>query len=172
MKDVALEPTSSSHFEGSFKAPANLGITPQQYSVVVYGEDDAGQRDWESAGPFVVSPRTGALTAWTSEGSYFGRVTLGTTATRTVIVHNNGGPKTQPVEASITTSGAPFTVRGATSGKYDFTIAPGESIGFTIDFVPTTTGFKTGSAIVSRPDAAQPDVSVSLSGQGVNQPTG
>ena len=171
-KEVALNPTSSSHFEGSFKAPANLGTSPQQYSVIVYGEDDAGQQSWESAGSFVVSPRTGLLNAWTTEGSYFGKVVLGTTATRTVVVHNNGGPKTLPVEASITTSGAPFSIRGATDGKYDFTIAPGETIGFTVDFVPTSRGFTTGSVIVSRADALQPDVTVGLSGVGVNQPTG
>jgi len=171
-KEVPLDPTSSSHFEGFFKAPANLGTAPQQYSVIVYGEDDAGQRSYETAGPFVVSPRTGLLNAWTTEGSYFGKVVLGTTATRTVVVHNNGGPKTLPIKASITTSGAPFSIRWATDGKYDFTIGPGETIGFTVDFVPLSRGFTTGSAIVSRADALQPDVTVGLSGVGVNQPTG
>jgi hypothetical protein len=167
IKDVPLHPVSSSHFEGFFKAPANPGVTPQQYSAVVYAEDESALRGYEEAGTFTVSPLTGLLNAWTTEGSYFGKVTLGTTATRTVVVHNNGGPKTQPIKASITTSGAPFSIRWATDGKYDFTIAPGETIGFTVDFVPTTRGFITGSAIVSRPDGAQPNVSVNLSGVGV-----
>jgi hypothetical protein len=167
IKDVTLNPVSSSHFEGFFKAPANTGATPQQYSVVVYAEDESALRDYEEAGTFTVSPLTGLLNAWTTEGSYFGKVTVGTTATRTVVVHNNGGPKTQPVKASITTSGSPFSIRWATDGKYDFTIAPGETIGFTVDFVPTTRGFVTGSAIVSRSDGAQPNVSVNLSGVGV-----
>jgi hypothetical protein len=166
IKDVTLHAVSSNHFEGFFKAPANPGTSPQKYSVVVYAEDESALRAWEEAGSFTVSPLTGLLNAWTTEGSYFGKVALGTTATRTVVVHNNGGPKTQPVKASITTSGAPFSIRWATDGKYDFTIAPGETIGFTVDFVPTSRGFTTGSAIVSRPDTAQPNVSVSLSGVG------
>jgi len=167
IKDVTLSPVSSTHFEGFFKAPANSGTSPQKYSVVVYAEDESALRDFEEAGTFTVSPLTGLLNAWTTEGSYFGKVALGTTATRTVVVHNNGGPKTQPIAASITTSGAPFSIRWATDGKYDFTLAPGETIGFTVDFVPTSRGFVTGSAIVSRLDAAQPNVSVSLSGVGV-----
>lgn len=167
IKDVTLNPVSSSHFEGFFKAPANPGATPQQYSVVVYAEDESGLRDWEEAGTFTVSPLTGLLNAWTTEGSYFGRVAVGSTATRTVAVHNNGGPKTQPVEASISTSGAPFSIQGAIGGKVDFTIAAGETKTFVVAFSPTSTGYKTGSAIISRTDGAQPNVSVNLSGQGV-----
>jgi Abnormal spindle-like microcephaly-assoc'd, ASPM-SPD-2-Hydin len=166
IKDVTLNPVSATHYEGFFKAPANPGATPQQYPVVVYAEDESAMRDWEEAGTFTVSPLTGLLNAWTTEGSYFGRVAVGSTATRTVAVHNNGGPKTQPVEASITTSGAPFSIQGAIGGKVDFTIAAGETKTFVVAFSPTSTGYKTGSAIVSRSDGAQKTVSVSLSGQG------
>jgi hypothetical protein len=166
IKDVTLKPVSSSHFEGFFKAPPNPGATPQQYSVVVYAEDESAMRDFEEAGSFTVSPLTGLLNAWTTEGSYFGKVTVGSTATRTVAVHNNGGPKTQPVEASITTSGAPFSIQGAIGGKVDFTIAAGETKTFVVAFSPTSTGYKTGSAIVSRTDGSQANVSVGLSGQG------
>ncbi len=168
IKDVTLHPVSSSHFEGFFKAPANSGATPQHYSVVVYAEDESALRDYEEAGSFAVSPLTGLLNAWTTEGSYFGRVSVGNTATRTVAVHNNGGPKTQPVEASIATSGAPFAIQGAIGGKVDFTIAAGETKTFVVAFSPTSAGYKTGSAIISRPDGSQPDVSVSFSGQGSN----
>jgi len=166
IKDVTLNPVSSSHFEGFFKAPANPGATPQQYSVVVYAEDESALRDWEEAGSFTVSPLTGLLNAWTTEGSYFGRVSVGSTATRTVAVHNNGGPKTQPVEASIATSGGPFSIQGAIGGKVNFTIAAGETKTFVVAFSPTSTGYKTGSAIISRTDGSQANVSVSLSGQG------
>jgi hypothetical protein len=166
IKDVRLNPVSSSHFEGFFKAPGNTGATPQQYSVVVYAEDESALRGFEEAGSFTVSPLTGLLNAWTTEGSYFGRITVGASATRTVAVHNNGGPKTQPVEASIGTSGAPFSIQGAIGGKVDFTIAAGETKTFVVAFSPTSTGYKTGSAIISRPDGAQPNVAVNLSGQG------
>jgi hypothetical protein len=167
IKDVTLHAVSASHFEGFFKAPGNPGATPQLYTVVVYAEDEAALRNHEEAGSFTVSPLTGLLNAWTTEGSYFGRVAVASTATRTVAVHNNGGPKTQPVEASITTSGAPFSIQGAIGGKVDFTIASGETKTFVVAFSPTSLGYKTGSAIISRPDSAQPNVSVGLSGQGV-----
>lgn len=169
-KEVPLEGVSWLHFVGRFKAPANLGATPQKYSVIVYAEDDIGQQSWESAGSFVVAPRTGQLNAWTSAGSYFGQVAIGDTATRQVVVHNNGGPKTQPVEASITTSGAPFALPEAVAGAIDFTLGPGETRIFAVDFAPTSPGFKVGSAIVSRGDGAQPDISVKLTGQGVKPP--
>jgi hypothetical protein len=168
IKDVKLNPVSSTHFEGFFKAPANLGSTPQLYTVVVYAEDESALRGWEEAGSFTVSPLTGRLSAWTTEGSYFGRVAVGGTATRTVAVHNNGGPKTQPVEASIAASGSAFSMQGAIGGKVDFTIAAGETKNFVVAFSPTSAGYKTGSAIVSRADGAQPNVSVSLSGQGTS----
>jgi hypothetical protein len=170
-QEAWLEPTSSSHFEGRYKVPANPGATAQQYSVVVYAEDDIGQRGWESAGAFTVSPRTGQLNAWTSAGSYFGHVALGSTATRLVTVHNSGGPKTQPVDASIATSGAPFVPEEASGGKVDFTLDPGETRTFAVDFAPASPGFKVGSAILSRADAAQPDISVKLTGQGISPPT-
>jgi hypothetical protein len=160
------------HFEGRFKVPANLGATPQEYSVIVYAEDDIGQQSWERAGSFIVAPRTGLLNAWTSVGSYFRQVTVGSSATRQVVVANSGGPKTQPVEASIRTSGAPFALQEAVAGKIDFTLAPGERRTFAVDFTPASPGFKTGSAIVSRADGAQPEISVELSGQGVRPPAG
>lgn len=168
-QEVPLEGVSWLHFEGRFKAPANLGATPQEYSVIVYAEDDIGQRSWESVGSFVVVPRTGQLNAWTSVGSYFGRVAIGDAATRLVVVRNGGGPKTQPVEASIT-SAEPFALQEAVAGKIDFILNPGERRVFAVDFAPLSRGFKVGSVIISRGDGAQPDISVALSGQGVNPP--
>ena len=171
-KEVSLGGVSSLHFQGRFKAPANLGATPEKYSVIVYAEDDIGQQSWESAGSFIVSPRTGQLNAWTSAGSYFGQVAIGDTVTRQVVVHNSGGPKTLPVEASIATSGAPFALQGAVGGKVDFTLGAGETRTFAVDFAPASPGFKIGSAIVSREDGAQPEIAVKLSGQGVKSPAG
>lgn len=168
-QEVPLEGVNWLHFEGRFKVPANLGATPQEYSVIVYAEDDIGQRSWESAGSFVVVPRTGQLNAWTSVGSYFGRVAIGDVATRLVVVRNGGGPKTQPIEASITTA-APFALQEAVAGKIDVILNPGERRTFAVDFAPLSRGFKVGSVIISRVDGAQPDISVALSGQGVDPP--
>src|SRR5436305_8910859 len=37
LKEVPLEPVSSSHFVGHYKAPANYGTALQKYPVTVYG---------------------------------------------------------------------------------------------------------------------------------------
>lgn len=171
-KEVPLEAVNWLHFEGHFKVPANHGATRREYSVIVYAEDDIGQQSWESAGSFVVAPQTGFLNAWTSEGSHFGQVTLGETATRMVVVRNSGGPNTQPVKASITTSGAAFSLQEAIGKKIHFTLGPGERRVFAVDFSPGARGFKVGSAIVSRGDGAQPPISVELTGKAVESPAG
>lgn len=171
-KEVPLEGVSWLHFEGNFKVPANHGTTRQEYSAIVYAEDDIGQRSWESAGNFFVAPRTGLLNAWTSVGSHFGQVPIGDTAARLVVVRNSGGPKTQPVNASITTSGAAFSLQEAVGKKIRFTLNPGERRVFAVDFSPALRGFKVGSAIVSRGDGAQPPISVGLTGQAVDPPQG
>jgi len=168
-REVPLEAVSSSHFEGSFEAPANPAETPQEYSVLVYAEDDIGQQSSESAGSFIVSPPTGQLSVRPPAKRFFGPVAIGNTATRLVVVHNGGGPKTQPIEASITTSGAPFALRGAPGGKIDFLLGPGKTRTFAIDFAPVSPGFEAGSAIVSREDGAQPDISLRLTGRGVER---
>lgn len=168
-QEVPLEPVSGQHFEGVFEAPANPSATPQEYSVTVYAEDDIGQRGSESAGSFTVSPPTGRLTVWPLTKRFFGPVAIGNTATRLVVVHNSGRPKTGPIKASISTSGAPFSLPGAGGGKIDFLLGPGKTRIFAVNFAPVSSGLVVGSAIVSREDRAQPDISVRLSGQGVER---
>jgi hypothetical protein len=169
--EVQMEGISSSRFQGRFKAPANNGVAFEQYSVIVYAEDDIGQRSFESAGTFKVAPKTGKLNAWTSVGSYFGPVQIGAAATRLVVVRNSGGPKTAPVTASITTSGDAFALRDAEAGKIGFALGPGEMRVFEVEFLPTSPGFKVGSALVSRADGAQPDIAVTITGQGIKPPS-
>lgn len=166
-QEVPMEGVSSSHFEGRYKPPPNLGATPQKYSVIVYAEDDIGQRSWESAGSFVVARRTGLLNSWMFVGGYFGEVPVGQTSTRLLVVGNQGGPLTQPVEASITISGADFELQGAAAGKLDVTLNPGDHRTFTIKFAPISRGLKVGSVVVSRKDGAQPDMSQKLTGQAI-----
>jgi hypothetical protein len=168
--EVSLEGISSSRFQGRFIAPANEGAEFERYSVIVYAEDDIGQRSYESAGSFKVAPKTGKLNAWTNAGSHFGQIPIGGRAVRTVVVRNSGGPKTAPVTASIATSGGPFALVGGEAGKIDFTLGPGETRVFEVEFTPTSFGFKVGSAILSRADGAQPDIGVQLTGQGVKPP--
>jgi hypothetical protein len=165
-QDVWLEPVSATHFEGQFTVPPNLGTNPTAYSAIVYGEDDIGQRSWESAGNFTVEPQ-GPLEVRIGR-SDFGRVRLGESSNRTVIIHYAGYPGAQPIPMSATTSGAPFSVRGATAGKFDFTIRPGKTRSFKVDFTPTAVQLETGMVILSRVDGTEPDYRLTVTGEGRN----
>jgi hypothetical protein len=171
-REVPLEPVSSQHFEGTFLAPANLGAAPEEYSVVVYAEDDIGQTGSESAGSFAVGalvapPPSGELVVLGSTTRSFGRVKVGHASTRRVVVRNTGRRGATPIAASIASSGAPFSIQGAVGGKIEFFLEPKETRAFTIKFEPVAAGPAASSAVVARADGAQPSVSVSLTGVGV-----
>ncbi|HXS32965.1 MAG TPA: hypothetical protein VN758_04220 [Solirubrobacterales bacterium] len=171
-REVPLEPASSQHFEGTFLAPANLDAAPEEYSVVVYAEDDIGQTGSESAGGFTVAAPavplpSGELVVRGSTTRSFGRVKVGHASTRRVVVRNTGRRGTAPIAASITTSGAPFSIQGAVNGKIEFDLEPKETRAFTVKFEPVAAGPATGSVVVARADGARPSVSVSLTGVGV-----
>jgi hypothetical protein len=174
-REVALEPVSSQHFEGTFSAPANLGAAPEEYSVVVYAGDDIGQTGSESAGSFTVAapvapPPSGELVLRGPATRFFGRVKVGHASARRVVVRNTGARGTAPVAASITTSGAPFSVHGAAGGKVEFVLKPKEARTFALEFEPVAAGPAAGSVVVARADGAQASFSVSLTGVGVEPP--
>jgi len=171
-QEVPLEPVSSQHFEGAFRASANFGAAPEEYSVVVYVEDDIGQTGSESAGSFTVAapvapPPSGELVVQRPTVRSFGRVKVGHASTRRVVIRNKGRRGTAPIAASITTSGAPFSIQAAVGGKIEVVLAPKETRTFTIEFEPVAAGPATGSVVVARADGAQPPVSVSLTGVGI-----
>lgn len=171
-QEIPLEPTSAQHFEGTFVAPANLGAAPENYSVVVYAEDDIGQTGTESVGSFTVAapifpPPSGELVVRRPTTRSFGRVKVGHASTRRVVVRNEGRRGTAPIAASITTSGAPFSIHGATGRRIEFILAPKETRTFTIEFAPLAAGPATGWAVVARTAGALLPVSVSLKGVGV-----
>jgi hypothetical protein len=170
-QEVPLEPVSSQHFEGTFPAPANLGPTPAEYSVVVHAEDDIGQTGSEGAGGFTVAapiapPPSGELVVRPPTTRSFGHVRIGHASTRRVVVRNRGSRGSAPIAASIAVSGAPFSIQGAVGGKIEFVLAPRETRVFTIEFEPVAAGPATGSVVVARADAVQPPASVSLRGVG------
>jgi hypothetical protein len=164
-KEVWMEPVSSSHFVGYYKAPPNFTIAAKKYSVVVYGEDDAAQRSSESAGAFTVAARPGPLSAVAEGNGNIGNVTVGRTATRLVTVHNSG---TKWIKSTISLSGASsFALRGSTGGKTDFQIGPGETRYFRVDFTPTALGPASATVTVSRVDGAQPAIVLPFTGKGI-----
>jgi hypothetical protein len=167
LKEVPLEPVSSSHFVGHYKAPANYGTSAAKYSVVVYGEDDIGQQRLEEAGTFTVAGRPGPLSIEIERTGAFGNVTMGRTATRIVTLHNAGAIGSKWLKASVAVAGSSFSLRNAVGGKIDITIGPGETRRFWLDFTPAALGPASGSLTLSRADGAQPPIVLSLSGKGI-----
>ncbi len=120
--------------------------------------------------PFVVNGTAGMITgpalSVTPGQVAFGQVAVGTTTTaRTVTLTNTG--TTAVTIASITGSGAPFTV--STAGT-TLTLAAGASTTFTVTYSPTAASASTGSvSIVS--NAPGSPASVALTGTGFAPPS-
>jgi len=166
LKEVPLEPVSSSHFVGHYKAPPNYGTAAAKYAVTVYGEDDIGQQRSESAGTFSVTGRLGPLSLEIERTGSIGNVTVGRTATRAITVHNSS--PTKWLKASLAVAGSPwFALRNSTAGKIEFSIGPGTSRRFWLDVTPTTVGPATGSLTLTRADGAQPPIARNLSVKGI-----
>jgi hypothetical protein len=166
LKEVPLEPVSSSHFVGHYKAPPNYGTAAQKYAVTVYGQDDIGQESSEGAGTFSVAGRPGPLSIEIERGGAIGNVTVGRTATRAITVHNSGG---KWIKSSLVLAGSSwFVLRNSAGRKIEFSVGPNESRRFWLDFTPTAATTATGSLTLSRVDGSQPPIVLSLSGRGVS----
>ncbi len=93
----------------------------------------------------------------------FGTVTVGTPTTQTLTISNSG---TGPLSVTgITSSNAAFTATPTTG-----TVAPGASLTVTVTFDPTAAGAATGTLTIASDDAANPAVTVALTGNGVLAP--
>lgn len=167
LQEVPLEPVSSSHFVGHYKAPANYGTTARQYPVTVYAQDDIGQETSESVDTFTVAGRPGPLSVEIERTGAFGNVTVGKTATRVVTVHNASPAGSKWIKASVAVAGSSFSLRNSVGGKIEITIGPGETRRFWLDFTPAILGPATGSLTLFRPGGAQPPIVQSLSGKGI-----
>jgi hypothetical protein len=168
--EVPLEPIGPNQFEGVFHMPANADGIGKSYAVEVVAQDDIGQETSADAGTILIAgAKPGKLNAWTSNGSYFGVVNVGTHATRQVVVRNAGAKGTAPVSAVFGAAGAPFYVPGRPAG-IPFTLAAGQKRTFNIEFRPSTPGFRTGGAIIEFPTESQPKFAVKLTGQGYKPP--
>jgi hypothetical protein len=166
LKEVALEPTSASHFVGHYKAPANFGTAAQTYGVTVYGQDDAYQLGYESAGTFSVAGRPGPLSFEIERTGSIGNVTVGRTATRAVTVANSSPSKW--IKASLTVAGSSwFSLRSSVERKIEFSIGPASTRRFWLDVTPTALGPATGSLTLTRADGAQPPIVRNLSVKGI-----
>jgi hypothetical protein len=168
--EVPMNPTSSSHFEGTYEVPANSGPLAAEYLVEVIAQDDIGQEGRGLAGTITVAappppPSSGRLEVWPGDRS-FGTVKLGKSTQRTVFVRNLPRKGGEPVEATAVVYGSSaFSLAGGSSAAH-FVLRPGEKRAFTVEFHPTVPGKQFGAFEVVRDDGIQPGLTVELSGKG------
>jgi hypothetical protein len=168
--EVPMNPTSSSHFEGTYEVPANAGPLAAEYLVEVVAQDDIGQEGRGTAGTITVAvppppPSSGKLEIWPGDRS-FGSVKLGKRSERTVFVRNLPRKGGQPVEATAVVYGSSaFSLAGGSSAVH-FVLQPGEKRAFTVEFRPTAPGEQFGAFELIRDDGAQPGLVVELCGKG------
>jgi hypothetical protein len=165
---VPLEPISFSRFSGVFNAPASTHATAEQYGVQITALDDIGQSDTIDAGTFSVAgrpPLGGPLTVSPASWS-FGSVFVGTKRQHPIVLRNAGGKTTPTVSGVVSTSGAPYFLVGAPAGGIRFSLRPGQSQTYHVEFRPTAVGLKSGSVLIRRDDGGQPGLAVRLSGTG------
>jgi hypothetical protein len=170
--EVPLQPLSSSRYEGSFTAPANLGSLGAEYPVEIVAEDDAGQQGRVSAGTITVEApppplSAGVLEAWPA-GRSFGTVRVGKAAERLAFVRDILFDGSEPVAATARIVGSPaFSLPGAPAEGLHIVLRPGEKRAIAVEFRPTGAGQQAASLEIVRDDGGQPGLAVSLSGRGV-----
>jgi hypothetical protein len=168
--EVPMNATSSSHFEGTYEAPANAGPLAAEYPVEVVAQDDAAQQSRALAGTITVAaqpppPSSGQLEIWPGERS-FGTVKAGKQTERTIFVRNLPRKGGEPVEATAVVYGSEaFSLAGSSSATH-FVLQPGEKRAFTVEFHPTAPGEQFAALEIIRDDGVQPGLAVSLSGRG------
>lgn len=169
-REIPLEPSSSSRFEGSLDLPANLGGAPQTYSVAVFAEDDIGQTTSGYAGTVTVEPKgtphPGRLTLAPAH-LHFGPVSIGRKAFGSVVLSNTGKPGPPPVSGFLRMPGPQFFLSGASDERLPFTLESGEELVFVVGFQPSARGQQNARLALVRTDGRQPNKGVSLFGWGV-----
>lgn len=172
--EVPLYGVSSSHFEGTFTAPANSGPLAAEYLVEVVAEDDIGQQGRLSPGTIVVeppppAPSAGLLEASPSDRS-FGSVRVGGETRRFVFVRNGNRRGGASISATARLAGSlAFSFPGAPPEGIHFTLAPGEKRKLAVDFAPTAAGPHAAVLQIIRDDGGQPGFGVELSGQAASR---
>ena len=154
----ATLPTIDAPLAASFDLSAYAGQTVYIAFVFSNNDGDVFVVDDVSVAP----PPTGPILAATPTSLAFGTaVPVGTASEpQTVTLTNSGAGDL--VISSITSSGAPFTVAGITSG---ITLAAGATTTFTVTFNPTSTTAATGTVSIASNAPGSP-LSISLTGTG------
>jgi hypothetical protein len=169
--EVPLQPISFSRFEGTFAVPANPGPLAAEYVVEILAQDDIGQETRVSAGIITVepppAPSPGQLRTWPGT-RFFGPVFLGGKTWRLILVRNAPRRGGAPVEATARLVGSPaFSLPGAPPEGIHFSLRPGETRAFLVEFRPTSAGQQSASLQIARDDGGQPGFAVDLTGRGI-----
>jgi hypothetical protein len=150
---VTLNPGQSATFSVLF-APAGSGSVSGNVSVTSNGANSNLSIPLSGAG---VAPPS--LSANPTSQS-FGNVQVGTTTSNSETLTNTGGATATISQANVTGSG--FSVTGLTLPA---TLTAGQSVTFTVKFVPTNSGAVSGNlSLVS--DASNSPLGIALSGNG------
>jgi len=167
--EVALNPVSSSRFEGGFAAPPNAGPLAAEYLVEVIAQDDIGQETRVLAGTIAVEPppaQPSGKLAFSPESLDFGKVQLGKSARGFVVLRNASPRRSGPIEGVVMTGSGPFSLVGASAGGIRFRLRPGHSQRFWVQFSPEQLGPQSGWVAVARDDGGQPELTAALNGEG------
>lgn len=164
--NVPLEAASADRFNGVFNAPANTSIFAAYYEIEFSALDDIGQQTTVSGDRVTVAARPTGQLLIKPVARDFGKVKRGRTAQRTIEVKNRGPEGTLPISGLIQTSGTPFFVAGQTNAGVAFSLEPGRSKTYHVQFRPTALGLFTGQVNVVREDYGQPGLHIPLTGRG------
>jgi hypothetical protein len=156
---LTLVPNQSTTF-GVVFTPASAGAANGSLSITLSGSSTTVDVALSGTG---VTPAT--LTA-TPSSLTFSSVTVGQNQAQTETVKNTGGMNATVSQATV--SGTGFSISGITT---PLTLTPGQSTSFNVTFAPQSTATASGSVLVSS-NAANPTLSIALSGTAVSQSQG
>ena len=132
------------------------------YIAFVFSNDDGDAFVIDDV--FVEQPPAGSVIALSSEAVDFGIVPVGSTATTTITVSNNGGADL--VISSIDASGDGFAVDMTGTSM---TLAASASTTFDVTFSPSAAGSASGSVTIESNAPSSPNT-ITLAGNGVEAP--
>jgi hypothetical protein len=147
---VQFKPTTSGAATGRLTINSNSSTNPTTAVAL------AGTGTTATTPTLTVSP--GSLS--------FGNVTVGSSATQSVILTSTGTAPVQVTAAAI--GGTGFTVSGA---SFPVTLNPKQSVTLAVQFKPTTSGAATGRLTINSNSSTNPTAAVALAGTGTTATT-
>jgi hypothetical protein len=161
---VVLDPVGADRYAGVFNAPANPGAFPVQYSVAMTALDRRFQPTIVNSGLITVA-QAGPLKA-APNSLTFGTVTVGSRASKSIVLRNDGKKSSGTARGLIVAPAPPFFLVGGGQAGIPFALAPGQSMTYTVEFRPTTTGLPRSIIAIQRADNGQPGFAVAVFGRG------